>query len=233
VWPYPWVAVHDQLPRLPQSAVMELSAALSELTRLEMPDAEVFYVEEVPLGQPANALLQRLMDEVPWRSESIVLWGRRHPQPRLTAWYGDAGARYRYSGITLEPLPWSRTLVRIKRRIEVISGEAFNSVLVNYYRDNNDSMGNHSDDEPELGEEPTIASVSLGEVRTFVMRHKTRRDLRPVRLHLKSGSLLLMQGPTQRFWMHGLPKESLHCGPRINLTFRRILRPVPRRVCDD
>src|ERR1700739_4058048 len=106
---------------------MELSAALSEVTRLEIPDAEVFYVEGVALGQPANVLLQCLIDEVPWRRESIVLWGRKHPQPRLTAWCGEAGARYRYSGITLEPLPWSSTLVQIKRRIELISGGAFNS----------------------------------------------------------------------------------------------------------
>lgn len=190
------------------------------------------YAAEVPLGQPPEVLLRRLIDEVPWRSESIVLWGRKHLQPRLTAWYGDAHARYRYSGITLEPLPWSSTLVEIKGRIESFEGE-FNSVLVNYYRDNNDSMGNHSDDEPELGDEPTIASVSLGHERTFVMRHKARRDLSPARLRLKSGSLLLMQGPTQRFWMHGIPKESVRCGPRINLTFRRILTPATRRASDD
>jgi alkylated DNA repair dioxygenase AlkB len=209
-----------------ESAVTESSTAPSELTRLQIPDAEVFYAEKVPLGEPAKILLQRLIDEVPWRSESIVLWGRKHLQPRLTAWYGDRGARYSYSGITLEPLPWTRTLAQIKRRIEVTSGGAFNGLLVNYYRDNNDSMGIHSDDEPELGEEPTIASLSLGAARTLVMRHKTRRDLRPVKLCLKSGSLLLMQGPTQRYWLHGLPKQSVRCGPRINLTFRTILDPA-------
>jgi len=192
----------------------------------------VFYAEEVPLGQPAEGLLQRLIDEVPWRSESIVLWGRKHLQPRLTAWYGDADARYRYSGINLEPLPWSSTLAQIKGRIECFGGE-FNSVLLNFYRDNNDSMGNHSDDEPELGDEPRIASVSLGQERTFVMRHKSRRDLSPVRLRLRSGSLLLMQGPTQRFWTHAIPKESVRCGPRINLTFRRILAPATRRASAD
>jgi alkylated DNA repair dioxygenase AlkB len=206
----------------------DLSASVPRaLTRLDIPDAEVLYGEDVPLGQPPQALLERLINEVPWRRESIVLWGTRHLQPRLTAWYGDADARYSYSGITLEPLPWSSILVQIKGCIECVAGE-FNSVLLNYYRDNHDSMGNHSDDEPELGNEPTIASVSLGQERTLVMRHKTRSDLSPIRLRLKSGSLLLMQGPTQRFWTHGIPKESVRCGPRINLTFRRILRSATR-----
>ncbi|HXW73260.1 MAG TPA: alpha-ketoglutarate-dependent dioxygenase AlkB [Steroidobacteraceae bacterium] len=215
-----------------ESAMQDLFVAPSALTRLDIPDAEVFYAQEVPLGQPPQALLQRLINEVPWRSESIVLWGRKHLQPRLTAWYADADARYSYSGITLEPLPWSGTLVQIKGRIECFAGE-YNSVLVNYYRDNRDSMGQHSDDEPELGDEPTIASVSLGHERTFVMRHKARKDLSPVRLSLKSGSLLLMRGPTQRFWTHGVPKQSVRCGPRINLTFRRILTPATRCAPDD
>src|SRR5215469_11669561 len=195
---------------------------LSVLTRLPMEDADVSYAEHIPLAEPATALLHHLIDEVPWRSESIVVRGQKYQQPRLIAWHGDPGASYTYSGLTLAPLPWSDTLNRIKRSVEVFSGATFNSVLANCYRDNKDSMGFHSDDEPELGAQPVIASVSLGEERIFVMRHKIRKDLNPVKLRLTSGSLLLMKGTTQKYWQHGLPKERRLCGPRVNLTFRRI-----------
>ena len=137
------------------------------LTRLPMEDADVSYAEHMPLGKPASALLLHLIDEVPWRSESIVVRGKKYQQPRLIAWYGDRGASYTYSGLTLTPLPWSDTLNSIRRSVEVFSGATFNSVLANYYRDNKDSMGFHSDDEPELGPQPVIASVSLGEARIF------------------------------------------------------------------
>jgi alkylated DNA repair dioxygenase AlkB len=95
-------------------------------------------------------------------------------------------------------------------------------VLLKYYRDNKDSMGFHSDDEPELGERPVIASLSLGEERTFILKHKTLKAIPAVRLRLVSGSVLLMRGDTQRHWKHGIPKESRRCGPRVNLTFRHI-----------
>ena len=98
-------------------------------------------------------------------------------------------------------------------------------MLLNYYRDQRDSMGMHSDDEPELGSNPTIASVSLGEQRTLVLKHKFRKELKPVHLPLDSGSLLLMKGATQHHWKHGINKESRPCGPRVNLTFRRIVTP--------
>ena len=212
--------------RLSPPAMTDSPAAGCGFIRLRVPDAELFYAEEAPLGQSPLTLLEHLIDEVPWRRESIVLWGRNYLQPRLSAWYGDPHARYRYSGMTLEPLPWSSLLAQIRLRVETLSRHSFNSVLLNYYRDNRDSMGFHSDDEPELGEAPTIASVSVGHERTFILRHKARKDLSPVRLRMKSGSLLLMTGPTQRFWVHGIPKESQRCGPRVNLTFRRIVRPT-------
>src|SRR5439155_25401348 len=125
-----------------------------------------------------------------WRSERVVLWGKQIVQPRLIAWYGDAGRSYAYSGIQLHPMPWSATLLDIKSRIECVVTSRFNSVLLNYYRDNRDSMGFHSDDEPELGKQPVIASLSLGEERTFILKHKTSK-VRPVHLRLASGSLLL------------------------------------------
>jgi len=194
------------------------------LQRLPMEDADVSYAGSFPLSETPEKLLQRLIDEVPWRSDSITILGKKYQQPRLIAWYGDAGASYTYSGITLEPLPWSDSLSSVRRSVERFCGSTFNSVLANYYRNNKDSMGFHSDDEPELGAQPVIASVSLGDERTFVMRHRRRKELSPVKLRLASGSVLLMKGTTQKYWVHGIPKQSLPCGPRVNLTFRRILR---------
>lgn len=192
------------------------------LERVAIPDAEVYYRPSLPLGPPAGAVMRHLIEEVPWRAEAVVVFGRKILQPRLTAWYGDPGCAYAYSGIRLEPLPWSPRLCEVKARVEKVTGENFNSLLLNYYRDEQDSVGFHSDDEPELGPRPVIASLSLGAERVFVMKHRTQRKRPPVRLMLASGSLLLMKGETQRHWRHGVPKETRPCGPRINLTFRRI-----------
>jgi alkylated DNA repair dioxygenase AlkB len=192
------------------------------LERIPLEDAEVYYLRELPLAQTAEALMNQLISEVPWRAENIVVWGKTFPQPRLIAWYGDNGANYTYSGIPHDPLPWIEFLIDIKNRVEQIAVTGFNSVLLNYYRNHRDSMGLHSDDEPELGRRPIIASLSLGEERTFILKHKTRRDLRSVHIKLASGSLLLMKGDTQRHWKHGIEKENRPCGPRVNLTFRRI-----------
>jgi alkylated DNA repair dioxygenase AlkB len=200
-----------------------LFASGARLEPILMPDADVSYLDHLELAQPDTQVLQRLIAKIPWRSEEVVMWGRRVPQPRLTAWYGDAGASYAYSGIQLHPLPWTPILLDIKTRIEAAVGSIFNSVLLNYYRDHQDSIGFHSDDEPELGERPVIASLSLGEERTFVLKHKGAKFVRPVHLRLASGSLLLMKGDTQHCWRHGISKENRSCGPRINLTFRQII----------
>jgi alkylated DNA repair dioxygenase AlkB len=191
--------------------------------RVAMPDADVLYLRRLELAQPDTEILQRLIAEVPWRCEEVVMWGRRVPQPRLVAWYGDAGRSYAYSGLCLQPLAWTPLLRGIKARVEAVAEASFNSVLLNYYRDQRDSIGFHSDNEPELGERPIIASVSLGEARTFILKHKRSKQVSPVHLRLTSGSLLLMQGDTQHCWKHGIAKESRPCGPRVNLTFRQIL----------
>jgi alkylated DNA repair dioxygenase AlkB len=200
----------------------DLFAAQERVEPIPLQDAEVYYFRHLALEQAPDIVLRRLIDEVPWRAENIVVWGRTYPQPRLIAWYGNAGMIYTYSGIRLTPLPWTKTLLDIKSRVEAVAGTDFNSVLLNYYRDDRDSMGLHSDDEPELGEQPILASLSLGEERTFIMKHKRKKDLKPMRLNLASGSLLLMKGDTQRYWKHGIDKEEHPCGPRVNLTFRRI-----------
>ena len=193
-------------------------------------DADLLYmVSRLEIGAPSAEVLRELIEGTPWRAESVVLWGRRYPQPRLTAWYGDGDARYVYSGIELDPLPWTPRLLAIKASVERAAGNRFNSVLMNYYRNERDSMGMHSDDEPELGAEPVIASLSFGDARTLVFKHRSDRSRKPMRIELGDGSLLLMRGATQRNWKHGIAKERRPRGARVNLTFRHIIqRPDSR-----
>lgn len=168
----------------------------------------------------AEELYFQLLNETPWRQESVVIWGKSRPQPRLVSWYGDRA--YTYSGLRLEPLPWTSALDGIRQRVEASVGGHFNSVLLNYYRDGYDRMGAHSDDEPELGVNPTIASVSLGAARRirFIPKRKLAGE-RAFSLNLESGTLLVMKGALQRNWLHEIPKEVQARG-RINLTFRMI-----------
>lgn len=173
-------------------------------------------------------LLTELIEATPWRQDKITVFGKQYLQPRLVAWYGDEAVSYTYSGLSLVALAWTDALIAVKRRIESVAGHRFNSVLLNYYRDQRDSMGMHSDDEPELGEQPVIASLSLGEERTLVLKHKYRKDVDTVKLPLASGSLLVMKGDTQRHWKHGIHKERRQCGPRVNLTFRAIVQSAER-----
>ena len=194
-----------------------------EPRHVEIPDAEVRYWPRIDLGAQPEVVLRELIDQTPWRSEVITLLGKQYQQPRLTAWFGDPDARYTYSGLSLEPMPWTDLLANIRSRVEALVAAPFNSVLLNYYRDHRDSMGMHSDDEPELGRNPTIASVSLGERRTLLLKHKFKKELPAVQLPLDSGSVLLMKGATQHYWKHGINKVSRPCGPRVNLTFRRIV----------
>ena len=188
---------------------------------IALENADLTFWQEVDLGIQPQALLNELISGCEWRQDSVTLFGKTHPQPRLTAWYGDAA--YRYSGLTLEPAPWTPRLRQIRDRVEQLTGHVFNSVLLNYYRDQQDCMGMHSDDEPELGPQPAIASLSLGARRDFRLKHRDRRDLDTVKLALPSGSLLLMAGDTQRHWRHGIARQRRHCDPRINLTFRQIV----------
>ncbi len=168
----------------------------------------------------SQVYFDRLYRELAWQQTQITMHGKRLPVPRLDVWYGDAGRDYRYSGASFRALPWTETLREIKLELENRLGIGFNSMLSNLYRTGQDSVAWHSDDEPELGRNPVIASVSLGAERRFALRHKNRRDLAPVRLDLPNGSLLLMAGETQHYWQHQLSKTARSVGPRINLTFR-------------
>jgi alkylated DNA repair dioxygenase AlkB len=206
---------------MPEQAEMATQSD-SELMPLDLPDAELLFCERVDLGEDPDALLNRLIDGCDWQQETVTLFGKTHLQPRLIAWYGDEGAAYTYSGTRHEPLPWTRELKGLREKIEVLTQSRYNSVLLNLYRNEKDAMGLHADDEPELGDEPVIASISLGEQRTLYFRHRHRHDLQTFNLPLPSASLLVMRGPTQRYWKHGIRKLRRPLGPRVNLTFRWI-----------
>jgi alkylated DNA repair dioxygenase AlkB len=201
--------------------VKDLFSIDRQFEPLPIPDADISILHELEMPMPYDGMLRKLIEDTKWRQESVRIYGKVMPQPRLVAWYGDPGKKYDYSGISLTPLPWSDLLREIKRRIEDCTESTFNSVFLNLYRDHNDSMGFHSDDERELGLEPTIASLTFGATRTFVLKHK-KLDIPSVKLPLEAGSVLLMKGATQRSWKHGIMKQTQRCGPRVNLTFRTI-----------
>jgi len=177
-------------------------------------------------GEPLRVCFEQLMAQTPWSIHRIRLFGRWVDSPRLSCWIADPQAVYRYSGQTFAPHPWTQGLAALRDRLREELGVPFNSVLANLYRDGRDAMGWHSDDEPELGAEPVIASLSLGAARRFVLR---RRDDHAVKqtLVLAPGSLLVMRGPCQREWQHALPRTAKPVGPRLNLTFRHI-QPLRR-----
>jgi alkylated DNA repair dioxygenase AlkB len=165
----------------------------------------------------ADVLFVLLRETVPWNQEGTL--GRKFP--RLTAWFADPGVSYSYSGVTHEAVPWTPELLAVKVRVEAAAGTTWNSLLLNLYRDGRDSIGFHADDEPELGTNPIIGSVSLGAERKFVLKHPSSGER--LEMNLPHGSLLVMGGATQHHWRHGVPKTTRPVGPRINLTFRRIL----------
>lgn len=173
-------------------------------------------------SEKSNTFFDLLLKQTPWRHDAISIYGRRMLQPRLTAWYGEPGRSYRYSGLTLEPLVWTDTLIEIKRQIEVIAQVNFTGALLNYYRNQDDSMGWHRDNEKELGKNPIIGSVSFGASREFQFRFYQDKKTR-ISVELQHGSLLLMKGETQDYWEHSLPKRKRTIGPRINITFRVVL----------
>jgi len=167
----------------------------------------------------ANHYFEQLQETVAWTQEKITMYGKTHNVPRLSAWYGDEKIPYTYSGITAYGLPWTESLQAIKSRVEQLAAVQFNSVLANLYRDGADSVSWHADDEPELGPAPVIASVSLGQERTFQLKHKFDKTLK-ANVLLPSGSVLVMSGATQQNWLHQIAKSRRIMGPRINLTFR-------------
>jgi alkylated DNA repair dioxygenase AlkB len=202
----------------PQLPTMDLFSDAATLLPLPLEDADLAWLPQLPFPLSNAEVLARLVDETAWRADTIVVYGKRHLQPRLSAWYGEAS--YTYSGLTLPPLPMTPLLEQLRRSVEAVTGHRYNSVLLNYYRNGQDSMGLHSDDEPELGPQPAIASLSFGATRRFVFRHKSKA-LRHA-IDLSDGSVLLMRGSTQHHWLHGINKTAKPTGARLNLTFRFI-----------
>ncbi len=191
-------------------------------TRLDMPGADAVLYEDA-FTDPA-ALFRAVEAEADWHCEDITIFGRTHAMPRLICWMGDMP--YRYSGLTHAPAPFSPAVQAARSVAEKLSEAHFNGVLLNLYRDDRDSMGWHADDEASLGLEPVIASVSLGAVRRMRFKPKPHVNGEAFGVDLPAGSLLVMKGETQANWLHAVPKTAKPVGPRINLTFRKIVAGV-------
>jgi alkylated DNA repair dioxygenase AlkB len=191
-------------------------------------DRTVAYLQENDRVDPRHADWRAIAPEVMehftnirWKQDALKLYGKSIPLPRLTAWYGDPGAAYSYSGIKSDPNPWNKGLLALKQRIEALVDGTFNSVLLNWYRDGRDSLSWHADDEKELGPDPVIASANFGATRDFQLRRNSDHD-QVVTLPLAHGTLLVMRGALQRNWRHAVPKRTRVAGSRFNLTFRTI-----------
>jgi len=201
---------------------LELFENKNEFIQLEMPNADVVYYPYFFEPHKSNHFFESLLKKVDWKQDTITVFGKTHPQPRLTALFGNNSKAYNYSGITMTPQPFNKELLLIKKNIEIKSGVQFTTCLLNLYRDGQDSNGWHADNEKELGKNPIIASISFGAERWFHLKHRIDKKLKQ-KICLKHGSLLIMKGTTQEFWLHQIPKTKKVIDPRINLTFRLIL----------
>ena len=195
---------------------MKIKNILSENLKIK-------YIKNVFDKNESKDLYENLYNKIKWKNEIHTIWGKKYILNRKTAFYGDHGKRYRYSGNIFRSEKWINDLIFIKKRVESCYPAVFNSVLINEYNNGKIGMGWHSDDEIELGKNPLIASVSFGVERDFILRHKTNKNLNKIKINLQNGSLLLMLGETQHFWSHTLPKRMKVKRSRINLTFRKII----------
>jgi len=206
-----------------QHALFDASLVGSIDAESRMPSYKIF--PEFLDSDLGSVLFRELFESKHWKQPSIFMYGRRVLTPRLTWWMGDPCALYSYSGIYNEPTPWTETVKELGVRLQDLLGHKFNSVLLNLYRDGSDHMSWHSDNEPELGGMPVIASISLGATRLFKFRRKNRdANEKSITIPLTHGTLLVMQGLTQQEWEHSIPKEARVTRARINLTYRLINR---------
>lgn len=187
---------------------------------IKIRNGEYIYLPYFFDSSKADDYFQKLNNDIEWKQEELKMYGRSIKFPRLTAWYGDNDKPYSFSGITLNPKPWTNELIEIKKAIEIKCDAVFNSVLLNLYRNGKDSISWHTDAEKELGRNPIIASVNFGATRKFQLRHQVTKQ--KIELELRHGSLLIMQGELQHYWQHQVPKTDKEIGQRINLTFRVI-----------
>ncbi|MCS7077565.1 MAG: alpha-ketoglutarate-dependent dioxygenase AlkB [Bacteroidia bacterium] len=184
-------------------------------------DGEVYYYPSFISLEESKIYYKAILNKVEWEQQTITIFGKTYMCPRLSAWYGDSGTDYIYSNILNKPKAWFVELEELKKKVSLFCNYSFNSVLINWYRNEKDSMGWHSDDEVELGKNPVIASISLGASRVCKFRHRFNKKLKHSVL-LENGSLLVMQGACQHYWQHAVLKQAKPCMGRINLTFRRI-----------
>lgn len=188
---------------------------------LDVPDASIELYPNFISTEDCHSFFQKLVEETPWQQDPITVFGKTHLQPRLTALFGNEGKPYSYSNIVMQPHPWTPLLTFLKEKVEVVSQERFTTVLLNLYRNGQDSNGWHADNEKELGRNPVIASLSFGAERIFHLQHNTCKEAK-LKINLTAGSLLIMKGTTQHYWKHQIPKTAKPVGPRINLTFRML-----------
>ena len=206
--------------------------AQCDFERINLPNSELLFWPTFLSDQEASVLFSVAREQAGWVQSTIRIAGREIPIPRLNAMYGDEGTDYSYSGTRLPVNPWSEDLESIRHRVSQVSGFAFNTVLLNLYRDGNDSVGWHSDNEKELGEQPAVATLSLGAERRFDLRPclqattKARTRRKTSHLNLPHGSLLIMAGDTQSHWQHRIAKVKGTVAERISLTFRQVCRPA-------
>lgn len=193
----------------------------TEKISFDLPNAIIEYYPNFFEAEKANLLFEKLLNEIPWQQDNITVFGKTHPQPRLTALFGNEGKPYSYSNIVMQPHSWNPLLMFIKNEVEEVVNENFTTVLLNLYRNGKDSNGWHTDNEKELGRNPVIASVSFGTERVFHLQHHSIPEAK-LKITLEHGSLLIMKGETQHFWKHQLPKTAKPISSRINLTFRII-----------
>ncbi len=204
----------------PDTEFFSTGTPRKEIYALE--DADLVLIENFFSKEESDSLYSQLLKNINWMETKIVVYGKEHDTPRLTAWYGDLGTEYTYSGLKMNPFPWTKDLLFIKEKVDSEAGVNFNSVLLNLYRTGQDSVGWHRDNEKEFGTNPVIASVSFGETRPFHLKHKFKKNIEKVIIPLTHGSLLIMKGTTQHYWEHQIPKTVKDISPRINLTFRII-----------
>lgn len=198
-------------------------ASSGERRAIDLPDAELCFYPQAFSAAEADQHFESLRSATPWRHDQMLIHGKRIPLPRLQAWYADDDVALKYSGMRIAPLAMTDDINAIRDRVRDATGLTFNGVLVTLYRDGNDSVGWHSDDEAEFGVDPIIGSVSLGETRDFVLKHRHRSELPPVKCALTHGSLLVMGRGSQTHWAHQLPKRKRIARARINLTLRNVV----------
>jgi alkylated DNA repair dioxygenase AlkB len=183
-------------------------------------DGVVDYYGQVMEPARAEHYMDRLIEQIEWRNDEAVIFGRRIITKRKVAWYGDSDYSYAYSNIVRQALGWTTDLLELKALVEGLTGATYNSCLLNLYHDGDEGMAWHSDDEKELSPQGAIASLSFGAERRFLLRHRASKE--QVEVLLAAGSLLVMRGETQTHWLHSLPKMKKVKTPRVNLTFRKM-----------